>query len=367
MLEIEAAAAIDRTFAVRPARRGQRHMCHQRHRIMTIRSHPVRAVSPFTPPVPPGRARRAMLAVTATAATLWLVLLAAAPPVQAAAADAAEVLGRLRGALGGEAALERVQRLSLAGSYRRLIGERQMEGDLEIAFELPDKFRRTESFGPDPASPMRRTTGFNGQTPIDSLSGGGPNMVVRMGEPRSGMSQEEVQAMRLRAARRDFARLVLALLARSTDAIPLQFAHVGLAESDDGQADVIEATGPDGFTTRLFVDRTTGLPLMLTYKDVAPRVFAIGGPGAPGGPGRPGSPGPNSAEVERRMQELRRQGPPPPSDITVFLSDHRAVGGVMLPHRIRRAVDGQPTEEWEIAEYRVNPTFKAGTFEKRND
>jgi hypothetical protein len=315
-----------------------------------------------TPHAPSARRRGAPLAAPAAIAAAWICLLAAAPLAPVAAADATEVLGRLRSALGGEAVLERVQRLALAGSYRRLIGEREMEGDLEIAFELPDKFLRTESFGPDPANPMRRATGFDSQTPIERVSGGGPNMLVRTGGPRPGLSEEELQALRLRGARREFARLVLALLGRSTETLPLQFAYAGLAESDEGQADVIEATGPDGFSARLFVDRTTNLPLMLTYRDVAPRVFAVGGPGVPRGPARSGGERPSPEEVERRMQELQRQGPPPASDITLFLSDYRSVGGVMLPHRIRRAVDGQPAEEWEIAEYRVNPAFKAGKF-----
>lgn len=323
------------------------------------------SLNPLTSHASSGVRRHVASPGSRTLALAVLALLATSPLVPATSGDAAEVLARLRSALGGDPTLEQVRRLSLSGAYRRVIGERQMEGDLEIAFELPDKFLRTEAFGPDPASPMRRTVGFNGPTPIESLSGAGPNLMVRMGGPRPGLSEEELQALRLRGARREFARLVLALLGRSTETLPLQFAYAGLAESDEGQADVIEATGPDGFAARLFVDRTTGLPLMLTYTDVAPRVFAIGGPGAPRGPRGSGGEQPSPEQVERRMQELQQQGPPPASDITLFLSDHRAVGGLVLPHRIRRAVDGQPAEEWEITEYRVNPTFKAGKFEKK--
>jgi hypothetical protein len=68
--------------------------------------------------------------------------------------------------------------------------------------------------------------------------------------------------------------------------------------------------------------------------------------------------------MERRVEEMRRQGPPPPSLFTMHLGEYRAVNGVMLPHRVSLSVEGQPTEEWTIEKFRVNPNVKASEFEK---
>ena len=50
---------------------------------------------------------------------------------------------------------------------------------------------------------------------------------------------------------------------------------------------------------------------------------------------------------------------------TVYFSDHKKVNGVMLPHRLMRAVDGKTTEEIEIKSYKANPTLDPQMFEKK--
>ena len=284
-------------------------------------------------------------------------------PLCAQAPDAAktsEVLSDVRTALGGDK-LAKVTALSVEGTYRRTVGEREMSGDIELALELPDKFLRTETFGFDPTSPTRRFSGFNGQVPIESTSGGGGRMMIRMG-PGAGpegreLSEDEIKARRLRAAHRDFARLIVALVAGSSARFPLEYHYAGEAESADGKADVLDVKGPEDFTARLFVDKTSRLPLMLMYRDAMPRMQMFRG--------TPGGPPPSREEIERRMKEMREAGPPPQVDVQLFLSDHKKVDGVLLPHTIRRAVDGNTVEEWTIETFKVNPSFKADKFDKK--
>src|SRR5215212_7877535 len=68
--------------------------------------------------------------------------------VGAAATRAEEVLKQARAALGGEEKLRGVQGLSFKGKFRRVIQEREMSGEREFEFQLPDRFSRTESFLP---------------------------------------------------------------------------------------------------------------------------------------------------------------------------------------------------------------------------
>ena len=49
----------------------------------------------------------------------------------------------------------------------------------------------------------------------------------------------------------------------------------------------------------------------------------------------------------------------------MHLSDYKKVDGIMLPHKIETELDGQPNEEWTIEKYKVNPTIKPDTWEKK--
>jgi hypothetical protein len=112
---------------------------------------------------------------------------------------------------------------------------------------------------------------------------------------------------------------------------------------------------------RLFIDQQTSLPLMLSYREAAPRMFQRP-------PQQPGQPPPTREEMETLMREARERAEREPArmqDVELFFSDHKKVDGVMLPHTIRRAVDGNVIEETAIAKFRINPSFEDDTFKKR--
>jgi hypothetical protein len=176
-----------------------------------------------------------------------------------------------------------------------------------------------------------------------------PGMVIRMPPPPAPGSDAEMQL--LRNSRAELARLSVALLLTSPASTPLEFTYGGEAESPDGKADVLDVKGPSSFAAKLFLDKATHRPLMLTYRGVAPRLVMQTQRGDGPGAGQ------------------RQDVPPPPApeqvDINMFLDDYRSVDGVMLPHHITRAVGGQPSEEWTFKTVKVNPTFKAETFAGR--
>jgi hypothetical protein len=138
---------------------------------------------------------------------------------------------------------------------------------------------------------------------------------------------------------------------------------------------VIDATDADGFRARLFIDRESHLPLMVTYQGPQPRMITVGGPPGPG-PGRAGrgGAGPERREMsederkqardaaEKQVQDLRSQ-PPAMVEYTLFFDDWREVGGIRFPHRIRRASAGSTHEEWTVGKVKVNPKIDAKKFE----
>ena len=67
----------------------------------------------------------------------------------------------------------------------------------------------------------------------------------------------------------------------------------------------------------------------------------------------------------REARERARNEPPTIIDVQWYLSDHKKVNGVMLPHTIRRAENGDVREEWTFKKFTINPAFKPDTFEKK--
>ena len=86
-------------------------------------------------------------------------LTATSPQVDA---KVGEILAAARQALGGEAALTKVQTLSVTGATRRMMGDREIAGEVTLEFVLPDKMKRTDSFGIPGGPMMERVSVLNG-------------------------------------------------------------------------------------------------------------------------------------------------------------------------------------------------------------
>jgi len=269
-------------------------------------------------------------------------------------AKTAELLKQARAALGGESNLAKVQGLSAAGTLAREMGDRQVTGELTLDLQLPDKMVRTDSISPMGDATIVLLTGINGDTLLRNSKtlNAGPGMMIRMPPPPAAGSEAETQA--LRAARAELARFTVAFLLTSPPSMPLEFTDGGEAESPDGKADVVNVKGPGSFAARLFLEKNSHRPLMLSYQGIVPRMVMQtmrGGP-APDGP----------AAQHRAEDAATAQPAPQAVDIQMFLDDYRAEGGVLLPHKVSRSVDGKTTEEWTFKTIKVNPAFKLDAF-----
>ncbi len=309
--------------------------------------------------------------------------------LSAQAKDASQVLADARDALGG-AKLESLKSLSGKGrTLRTTPAGDTAETEFEVALELPDKYRLRAALMPMGNMTVYRETGFNADRLIEqvdrppNLSGG---MVhIRIAGPGGAVNpakmtpeqKTEFERQRVLANKKEYARLALGLLA-SSPAFPLEFAYAGEAEAPEGKADVIDVKGPDNFAARFFVDATTHLPLMLSWMDKEPLMIRMG----PGGPNvTPGGgggavvqrfeqrSGPMSKEerekLERDMEAARAtaEANRRTVEFRIYYGDYREVGGVRLPHRIQRSVDGRTTEEMEFDALKVNAKIDARTFE----
>jgi hypothetical protein len=332
-------------------------------------------------------------------------------------AKGAALLAEARKALGGEDKFAAIKRLQIKGEMRRGQGNVTLEGDSEVFLEPPDKFRRNESLSLGPGGPgIDRVEGLNGTEIWDENNGGGRGGFGRGGDfgggggrgdfggfgggrrggidvgqqggdpgRGQGIDPERLKELQLRNRRTEVARLLLAILLTTDNPV----AWVGTAQSPEGTADVLEVKGPDGVATRLFLESTTHMPLMMTWTGGGQRAFRGGGQGQ-GGPGqggqgrggnfgqggqrgpdgaaRGGDPGaaPPAGAAPDTVQGRRTRpaGGGAPATLEMHLSEYKAVNGIKLPHLITRGTNGETAEEWVIKSYRINPTFKGNTFTK---
>jgi len=318
-------------------------------------------------------------------------------------AKANTVLSEARKALGGEDKLAAVKRLQVNGATKRANGNFNLEGDTEIFFELPDKFRRNESLVFGGANAVERKEILNGKEVSTEVSGdfggrgrgrfggggfqgggggaAGAGADGRAGGAPSPEAQERLREFQRRNLQSEVSRLLIALLLTSET----PFRWIGTAQAPEGSADVLEVKTADGVATRVFIDTMTHMPLMLSWTGPAGRGFGRGGQGGRRGQGAPdqgagvppegraagdqppagAAPAPEGAPADAGQGRRGGRGAQgPPVTLEMHLAEYKAVNGVKFPHLITRGASGETNEEWVIKSYKINPNLKANTFTK---
>lgn len=275
-------------------------------------------------------------------------------------AKAQEILKQAREAIGGEEQLQKIQGLHINGQYRRVFGDRQFGGDREISILLPNKYLVEDAMNAGGLSTaMINTRGLNGEHAWSGSSGGGGGMMFRMGGPGGQqMTPEQMEAGMRRMYNAEFTRYLLALIVTPPPSLAVDYKYAGESDVEDVQADVVDVTGPDKLSLRIFFDKKSHLPLLLSYRGPKPRIVTM----TRQGPAKPEDLKKAREEAEKKMAA---EAPvPEEADFYIRLTDHKKVGGLMLPHKLTFLTDTEVSEEFEISKYQVNPQFKADTFEK---
>jgi hypothetical protein len=283
---------------------------------------------------------------------LLLIIPALVPDPEQRAQD---VLAHSREALGASKRPATLRGFSLEAELRRVQpidgGEaNDLSGELTVDVQLPDRYLKVETLAPFPGGPAFSVgTGLDGgeawRAPIGNA--GGPNMVVRIFE-REGPGATDAL---LRRTRGEMLRLMLLVLA-SNPADALTFTHAGEAEAPEGRADRIDVGDAQGRVGTLFVDQATHRPLFLSFETSAPRMQTMRVMRHEGGE-RP------------RLAEPPPAAPAPDVEARLYVSDWKAVDGVLVPHHVSQTIEGGPREEWTIRKWRLDPSFKADHFRRR--
>jgi hypothetical protein len=306
------------------------------------------------------------------------------------AGKAAEILAAARKAI-GDKKLETLNTFSVQSALQRNVQTMQLNSDVEILIELPDKYLRSEASSGGGGAMMvvsgGGVSGFNGDRPLQKVPTGGMpaggGMVIRMGgaggpipggdgEKPTPEQLEQMKKTMVRSGQTEASRLMLGWFAMAHPSISAQYTYAGEAESPDGKAYVIDVKSADNFAARLFIDEQTHLPLMVTYKGPQPRMMTqgFGTPPAGAAGSHMVTLSPSMTEEERKkaqadiakqVQEMQRQ-PAPMVDYTVFFDEWREADGVKFPFKMRRAMGSETTEEWTVSKVKVNPKIDPKRF-----
>ncbi|HEX4951425.1 MAG TPA: hypothetical protein VFZ34_32505 [Blastocatellia bacterium] len=294
------------------------------------------------------------------------VLLTITAGAQTPEAKAAQILQQARAAIGTETQLKALKSLSVSITSRRTIGGINLERDLEYDILLPDKVRRRESRQPFTTITVLQDENAVTYSVPNPINAGGDLL-------RENSSAPQAQARR----RADFARMLLGLLLTTPFSERVEYTYAGEHKEPDGTAEMIDVKGPEGFAARLYIEQQTHRFLALSYRDKqlshAVRAMArLTGNASQRASQDNKKLTPEQqaqrqverwAELEKRRRQFEEAlAQAPEVEYRWVFSDHKAVKGLTLPHRLTRTEAGQEYEEWEVNAFKLNPKLSEDIF-----
>jgi hypothetical protein len=267
--------------------------------------------------------------------------------------DAGTVLREMRAALGGDAALDAIQTLSVNGDSVLTFGMHSGRSSLEVFALFPEHYleiRRHHQSFPGPAPMEIESTNYLGFRVGE--------LIRRFDSTVPLPPPPETPARLMRGVKHDFARLAVALFGRSFTGSPFVFSYVGPDTVEGQPAEVLEMQAPDGFVMRLYVNRTTHLPALIAWQDPPPLIVTATA---------------TSTAVVRGGQVVSQSaptfnsGPPPPLGPDVMwrttFSDFKVQDGLNWPHRVKKMAADKVVEDVKLGKFKINPKIDPRRFD----
>ncbi len=315
---------------------------------------------------------------------------------------ALELLRKARQAVGGDSAIGGVRSMTITGKATKTFeidgAARSENGDVEINFELPNKMSRKMKIGSGDGSElvdkkvdvivMKKGDGDNlqwktadgdglkkvtvvkkdGTSEEIKIDGKEPIILKKTdGETATWTSEDgktvNVDGKQVFIKRADglmsgdkvrsneLFRTTLSLLLTAPEGLDVSYTYVGEGSVDGAACDII-AANDGGSTIKLYLDKSTSLPRMMTYQSHKPFMIRI----------KKDDKQPTT-DGETKIFERKLEAPEM-AEFQVKFSDFRSVNGLQLPHRWTQTIGGKADEVLEISSYEVNPANIAEKFKE---
>jgi hypothetical protein len=144
----------------------------------------------------------------------------------------------------------------------------------------------------------------------------------------------------------------MALLLTAPEGLDVGYTYAGEESVDGNSCDVIAAEAA-GSSFRLYLDKSSHLPRMMTFQGVKPMIFTF-----------TNKEGEAKSTGGEPMTFTRKIDAPETAQFAVKFSDYRTVNGVQLPYRWTQTVGGKDDEVLEITGYDINPANIADKFQQ---
>lgn len=297
---------------------------------------------------------------------------------------ALEILRLARLAVGGEANIKSVQSMSITGRATKTFdfdgAERSEQGDWELNLQLPNKLSkmmkvRVEEGGTGEKSDSGEKKVFivknsEGETAtlnrVEEIPGEGVVIVKKREGDKVVVNEENtngdikkviVDKDNLRAnfdkmRQNDLVRTTLSLLLTAPQDVNVDYVYAGEGSVDGSSCNIIEARAGDS-VIKLYLDKSTYLPRMMSYTAAKPMMFfKINRNDAD-----------NGEKADVKVFE-RKLDAPEMAEFQVKFSDYRSVNGLQLPYKWTQTVGGRADETIDVTSYELNPANIADKFKE---
>lgn len=307
------------------------------------------------------------------------------------------VIQRARQAIGGDAAINNVRSMTINGRTTTTFDfggtARTEQADIEINMQLPGNLSKTIKVGDnnggatmvekkmdvfvfkkdDGNATWESTDGqeFKGdkvrtvvirkpdgtqevitedKSPVTVTTTDGRKMIVVSEEKDTAAWTKPTDAQEVKIRQtNDMFRTTIGLLLSAPEGLDVAYTHAGESTVDGAAVDVVDATVA-GSTIKLFIDKSTSLPRMISFHAPKPMVMMFRRTDGEGG---------ETEQISRVMS--MNSGKTETAEVQLKYSDYRNVGGVLLPHRWTQTTGGK-TDVTEITNYAINPANIAEKF-----
>ena len=300
---------------------------------------------------------------------------------------ALELIRKARLAIGGEANINNVRSMTIAGKIAKTLdfdgSARIVQGDMEINFELPNRLSKQLRLGnPDGAQAafenqrieqkvnvvvMNKSdsdvntvvsSGGNSENRVFTVKKGDGDKLVINGDNANGEPHKIIVDKDIRVAgngeqgrQNELFRTTFALLLAAPEGTDVSYVYGGETSVDGSSCEIIEAQ-TNGSAVKLYLDKSTSLPRMVRFQSAKPLIFKFNKDEAKG-----------VANNEKQIV-LRRLDAPETAEFQIKFTDFRSTDGLQLPHKWTQTIAGKDDEVFDIANYEVNPAAIAEKFKE---
>lgn len=320
---------------------------------------------------------------------------------------ALELIRKARQAIGGDSAINNVKSMTILGKVTKTFETEDTAriegGETEINFELPNKMTKTVKIGADNGDGnrmvdkkvevivMKKGDGDNIKWKTeggdDIKADGVKRVIVKKNDGSEEVVTENIKPVIIRKndgnattwtsedgktfnvedkklvfdkiekggehfRSNELFRTTLSLLLTAPEGLDVSYVYVGEGNVDGNTVEIVEAKTL-GSNIKLYLDKISYLPRMITFQSHKPLVFKVRTQDA-----KPGSNG----EVK---VFTRATAEPEMAEFQVKFSDFRSVNGIQLPFKWTQTVGGKNDEITDITSYEINPTNIADKFKEQ--